>query len=320
MKAIQAQHYGGPEVLKLIEIETPQPGPGQILVKLKAAGINPVDTYILTGTYARKPNLPYTPGMDGAGTVDSVGPNVTGYQPGDRVYIEDAITGTYSEFCLVDKNHVHPLPASLSFSQGAAIGVPYATAHLGLVEKAAAQKGETLLIHGGSGGVGVAAIQLAKVLGLKVIATAGTEEGLRLVQQLGADLALNHHHPDYLSEVTRFTAGKGVDIILEMAAHLNLGKDLPLLSFKGRVIVIGSRGPVEINPRDIMGRHGSIIGLSYLKVTSEENTKIHQDLGRHLKAGTLNPFVGKEIPLRDAAQAHRDIMTPGAKGKIVLIP
>lgn len=320
MKAIQANRFGGPEVLKFEEIECPKPGPGQVLVRLKATGVNPVDTYILTGTYARKPDLPYIPGMDGAGTIEALGSNVQGLQAGDRVYVEDAVTGTYAEFCLASAARVHSLPDSFSFSQGAAIGVPYATAHLALVEKALSKKGETAFIHGGSGGVGVAAIQLAKALGLKVIASAGTSEGLQLVRQLGADLALNHHDPDYLSNVMKFTDGKGVDVIVEMAAHLNLGKDLGLLSFKGRVIVVGSRGPVEINPRDIMGRHASIIGLSYLKVSVEENTKIHNSLAGFFNSGVLKPVVAKEMPLSEAAQAHQDIMKPGARGKIVLIP
>jgi NADPH2:quinone reductase len=320
MKAILAYQFGKPNVLKLEDVEKPNPSSGEILVQIKAAGINPVDSYILTGTYARKPQLPYSPGMDGAGIVAAIGPEVKNFKMGDRVYVEDALTGTYADFCLADQNHVHLLPASLSFAQGAALGVPYATAHFALHTRAKAQKGETVFIHGGSGGVGVASIQLAKAFGLKIIATAGTDKGLQLIKQLGADHALNHKDLNYLSELMLLTQNKGVDIILEMAAHLNLGKDLTVLAANGRVVIIGSRGPVEINPRDIMGRGAIVTGMSYLKTAPEENTSIHQSLAEYLTHGKLNPIISKEVPLKDAVQALQDVMAPGAHGKIVLIP
>jgi NADPH2:quinone reductase len=320
MKAIQVQEFGGPDVLKYEEVEKPRPGPGQVLVQIKAAGVNPVDTYILTGTYARKPNLPYTPGMDGAGIVEAIGKGVTQVKLGDRVYVEDAITGTYAEFCLAAESHVHALPLYLNFSQGSALGVPYGTAHYALFSRAKAQKGKTVFIQGGSGGVGVAAIQLAKAFGLKIIATAGTEKGLQLVKQIGADHALNHKDPHYLEELLKLTQGKGADIILEMAAHINLGRDLTVLAFNGEIVIIGSRGPVEINPRDIMGRNGSILGMSSLKRTDEENNAIHKDLANYFKNGSINPIINQEMPLKEAAQAHRDVMASGAHGKIVLIP
>jgi NADPH2:quinone reductase len=320
MKAILAHQFGGPEVLKLEDVEKPSAGPGQVLVQVKAAGINPVDSYILTGTYARKPQLPYTPGMDGAGIVSAVGPNVKNFKIGDRVYVEDAATGTFAEFCLVNQDHAHLLPASLSFSQGAALGVPYATAHFALLTRAKVQKGEILLIHGGSGGVGVASIQLAKVFGLKIIATAGTDIGLQLVKDLGADYTLNHKEPNYLAKLMEITQNKGVDVILEMAAHINLGADLTVLANNGRVVIIGSRGPVEINPRDILSRGAIITGMSYLKTTTEENTLIHASLANYLTDGKIKPIIGKEIPLKDAARALQDVMAPGAHGKIVLIP
>jgi len=320
MKAIQVQQFGGPEVLDYKEVEKPNPGPGQVLVQIKSAGVNPVDTYILTGTYARKPNLPYTPGMDGAGIVDAVGQGVTQVKIGDRVYVEGAITGTYAEFCLAAENHVHLLPSSLTFSQGAALGVPYGTAHYALFSKAKVKKGETLFIQGGSGGTGVASIQLAKAFGLKVIATAGTERGLQLIKQIGADHALNHKDPNYLEGLLNLTQGKGADVILEMAAHINLGKDLTVLAFNGQIVIIGSRGPVEINPRDIISRNGAILGMISLKRTDEENNAIHKDLWNYLKNSSLNPVINQEIPLKEVAQAHKTVMMPGAHGKIVLIP
>jgi NADPH2:quinone reductase len=320
MKAIRVGKFGGVEELRIEEVPALEPGPGQVLIRLKAAGVNPVDAYIRSGGYGRLPGLPYTPGMDGAGVVEKAGSGAAGMKSGGRVYVEFAVTGTYAEFCLADSATVHPLPEKISFSQGACLGVPYATAHRALWGRAKASRGETLLVHGASGGVGTAAVQIAKQGGLTVIGTAGTEDGLSLVREQGADHALNHKDPDYLKQIVSLTGGKGVDVILEMAAHLNLGKDLTLLGPKGRIAVIGSRGPVEINPRDLMGRDGAILGMTLFNTTPQERFEIHKDLGKGLEEGTLRPVVGKEMPLGDAGKAHQLILEPGAHGKIVLIP
>ncbi|HVZ80094.1 MAG TPA: NADPH:quinone reductase [bacterium] len=320
MRAIQVREFGGPEVLKLEEVPDLKPGAGQVLVRLEAAGVNPVEAYIRTGTYAQKPVLPYTPGADGAGVVAALGQGVRGIKVNSRVYVEAALTGTYAQACLVQAHHVHPLPSFVTCAQGAAMGVPYGTAHRALFGKAKAKKGETLLVHGASGGVGTASVQLAVRAGLKVIGTAGSGEGLALVREQGAVLALDHKDPDYLKQLMAFTRGQGVDIVLEMAAHLNLGKDLTLLAKYGRVVVIGSRGPVEVNPRDSMGREASIHGMTLFNVTPEERVKIHKDLVQGLKTKKLRPVIGKELPLSAAAQAHELLMKPGAFGKTVLVP
>jgi NADPH2:quinone reductase len=320
MKAILVKEFGGPEVLKLEEVPDLKPGKGQVLVRLEAAGVNPVEAYVRSGQYARLPALPYTPGADGAGVVTAIGRGVKGVKVNARVYVEAALTGTYAQACLAEARSVHPLPPSVTFAQGAAMGVPYGTAHRSLFGRAKAQKGETLLVHGASGGVGVASLQLARTAGLKVIGTAGTEEGMRLVREQGAHLVLNHKSPGYLDEVKSFTGDKGVDIILEMAAHANLGKDLGLLAKHGRAVVVGSRGPVEINPRDIMGRDAAILGMTLFNATPEDRAKIHQDLAKGLKAKRLKPVIGKELSLSEAAKAHELVMQSGAFGKIILIP
>ncbi len=178
MKAITIRHFGPPDVMKLEETADPKPGPGQVAVEVKAAGVNPVEAYIRSGSYARKPDLPYTPGSDGAGLVKDAGPGVTLFKPGDRVYLSGSLSGTYAALALCEENQVHSLPEKTSFAQGAALGVPYATAWRALFQKAAAKKGETAFIHGGSGGVGIAAIQIARAAGLRVIGTAGTGKGL----------------------------------------------------------------------------------------------------------------------------------------------
>lgn len=320
MKAIRVHELGGPEQLKLEEVTVPQPATGQVLVRLHAAGVNPVDVYIRTGNHAVKPPLPYTPGMDGAGVVEAVGEGVKGFQAGDRVYVAGALSGTYAELTLCDEHQVHPLPGSLSFGQGAAVGVPYATAYRALFLRAQAMPGETVFVHGATGGVGLASIQLARAAGMRVIGTGGTEEGRQLALKEGAHEVLDHRGEGYLEELQQMTGGRGVDVVLEMLANVNLNRDLEIVAKKGRVVVIGSRGTVEINPRFTMTRDASILGLSLVNATREELSSIHAALVAGLENGTLRPVVGREMPLHDAAGAHRAVMEAGAHGKIVLIP
>jgi NADPH2:quinone reductase len=320
MKAIRVHQFGGPEVLRLEETPKPSAAPGQILVRVRAAGINPVDTYIRAGTYATKPTLPYTPGTDAAGVVESIGAGVNQFKPGDRVYVGPTITGAYAEFALCALEQVHPLPEKISFAQGAGVFVPYATAYRGLFQRAKALAAETVLIHGATGGVGIAAVQLARAAGLNIIGTGGTEAGRLLVTEQGAQHVVDHHAPEYLKQILDLTGGRGVDVILEMAAHVNLGKDLTLLATGGRVMIIGSRGPVEINPRDAMSRDAIILGQAAMNISTKDMTAIHAALGAGLENGTLRPIVARELPLAEAAAGHRAVMEPGAQGKIVLIP
>lgn len=319
MKAIRVHQFGGPEQLKLEEVPDLNPGPGQVVVKVRAVGVNPFDTYIRGGAYAMKPQLPYTPGADAAGTIASVGSGVTRFKSGDRVYIAGTLTGAYAEQALCQESQVHPLPKKASFEQGAAMGVPYATAYRALFQKAEIKPGESLLVHGASGGVGTAAVQLGRAYGATVIGTAGTEEGRKLILKEGAHHALDHHAADMPEQLAKLTDGKGVDVILEMLANKNLGKDLTLLAKFGRVIVIGSRGPVEITPRDGMGRDAEIIAMTLFNATADELSSIHAALGAGLENETLRPIIGQELPLREAARAHEEVMKPtGAHGKIVL--
>ena len=319
MKAIRVHQFGGPEQLKLEEVPDLNPGPGQVVVKVRAIGVNPFDTYIRGGAYAIKPQLPYTPGADAAGIVASVGSGVTRVKSGDRVYIAGTLSGAYAEQALCQESQVHPLPKKASFEQGAAMGVPYATAYRALFHKAEIKPGESLLVHGASGGVGIAAVQLARAHGAMIIGTAGSEEGRKLVLKEGAHHALDHHAADMPEQLAKLTGGKGVDVILEMLANKNLGKDLTLLAKFGRVVVIGSRGSVEITPRDGMGRDAKILAMTVLNVTPEELSSIHAALVAGLENETLRPIIGQELPLREAARAHEEVMKPtGAHGKIVL--
>ena len=320
MKTIRVREFGDPEVMKLEDAPDLQAAAGQVVVRVKAVGVNPVEAYIRTGTYAIKPALPYTPGSDAAGTVESVGPGVEGFSPGDRVYVGGTLSGAYADLALCEAWQAHPLPPNASFAQGAAVNVPYATAFRALFHFAHAQPGETVLVHGASGGVGVAGVQLARAAGLTVIGTGGTDRGRQLVAVQGAHHVLDHRAPGYLDELLKITQGRGVDVVLEMLANVNLAKDLTILAKGGRVVVIGNRGSVEINPREIMRRDASVSGFVLFNAGRQEVASIHAALVAGLENGTLRPVVGKEIPLKDAPQAHRAVMEPGAFGKIVLVP
>lgn len=320
MKAIRVSEYGGPAVLKLEEVPTPQPGPNQVLVRNHGVGVNPVDTYLRSNTDNRGPKLPYTPGSDSAGVVEAVGPGVTVVKAGDRVYVGGTVSGAYAELSLSGETQVHPLPANVSFAQGAAMSVPYATAFHAFINRGHAQAGETVLVHGASGGVGIGAVQIARARGLTVIGTAGTEKGRRLVAEQGAHHVLDHTAAGYLEEVTRLTSGRGPDIILEMLANVNLQKDLGIIGLRGRIVVIGNRGNVEINARLAMNKNADIRGMALNHATPAELAGIHAALVEGLRNGTLRPVIAQEIPLGQASRAHEAVMEAGHHGKVVLVP
>ncbi len=319
MKAIVVTEFGPPEVMKLSDVDVPAVGESQILVAVKAAGVNPVDTYIRSGLHAIRPALPFTPGKDGAGIVETVGASVSNFKSGDRVYLAGAVTGTYAAFALCEASQVHALPDNVSFAEGAGVFVPYATAWRGLFEKARAGAGETVLIHGASGGVGVAAIQWAKHAGLTVVGTASSDDGKRLAKEQGADFVFDHNSEGYLDEILAATGGKGVDIVLEMLANVNLVKDFEVLKMFGRIVVIGNRGSLDFNPRLTMGKDASILGLSLFNARPETMTEIHGAIFDGLKQGFLKPVVGKRLKLGNAAQSHHEVIENKAFGKIVLV-
>ncbi|MBA2253374.1 MAG: NADPH:quinone reductase [Nitrospirales bacterium] len=320
MKAIRVHEFGDPQVMRLEEVPDPKPGPGQVVVRVYAAGVNPVETYIRAGVYSREAPLPYTPGTDAAGVVEAVGEGVSQVTEGDRVYTAGTITGAYAERALCAQGQVHLLPDRISFEQGAAIYIPYATAYRALFQRARARAGETVLVHGASGGVGIAAVQIARAAGLTVIGTAGTQQGCQLVVEQGGHHALNHRVAEYLTQIHRMTGGRGVDVILEMLANVNLGRDLGVLARQGRVVVIGSRGPVEIDPRATMARDASILGMLLFNVTDADAESIHAALHAGFENGTLRPVIGQELPLDQAPQAHQAVAEARAHGKIVLKP
>lgn len=320
MKAIRIHNFGPPEVMRLEEVPDLVPGPSQVVVTVKAGGVNPVDTYIRSGLYQPALKLPYTPGLDAAGVIAAVGPEIRHRTVGQRVYVAWSVSGTYAEQVLCEEHQTHPLPIEITFSQGAAIGVPYGAAFRALFQRAHAKPGESVLIHGASGGVGIAALQLARAAGLRVIGTVGSDVGRALALANGAHHVLNHHEAGYLDALPALTCNRGVDVILEMLANVNLDHDLLHLAVGGRVVVIGSRGRVEIDPRTALGREASILGMSLYNANENELASMHAAFSAGLENGTIKPVVSREVLLAEAATAHHAVMESSTLGKIVLIP
>jgi NADPH:quinone reductase len=315
MKAIIVTAFGGPEVLKLQDVPDPKPGEGEMLVRVHAAGVNPVDTYVREGKYpglTAKP--PFIAGTELAGEI------VDGPRKGERVY-SPATTigrnlGTYAEFAVVQ--HAWRLPDHLSFAEGAAIPVAFGTAYRALADVGRMKPGEVVLIHGASGGVGNAATQIAASLGAVVIGTASTPEGQQAVRDAGATFVFNHKEEGYREKIKDATGGKGVDVIIEFLANVNLNHDLDLAAKRGRIVVVGSRGPVEIDARRSMGKESSITGMSLWNDGIDGLNRAYAAVGALLERKAMTPLVGKEFALAEVAKAQELVMKGGNTGKIVL--
>jgi NADPH2:quinone reductase len=319
MRAVQVSEFGGPEVLKVVTVPLAETSEGQVQVQVHAAGVNPVDAYIRSGTYQTLPGLPYIPGKDAAGVVTALGAGVSHLYVGQRVYVAGLASGAYAEALVCPSAAVHGLPEFLDFTQGAAVGIPYGTACYALFFRAKAKFGETVLVHGATGAVGLAAVQFALAAGLTVLATGGSPEGRRLVANQGPVQVFDHHDGDRMARIMEATEGRGVDLVLEMMANVNLATDLEILAKGGRVAVIGSRGPIRIDPRAAMQRNAAILGTMIAHATGEEMRGIHAAIGAGLANGALKPVVARTYMLEEAAAAHSDILTTKAAGKLVLV-
>jgi len=324
MRAITVHEFGDPEVMKLENVAEPAVQPGTVKVKIAAIGVNPVDTYIRSGVYAALPDLPYTPGGDAAGTIVEIGDGVGGLAVGDRVYLATigvgSLTGAMAEYTVAVPDAVFALPDNTSFAQGAALGVPYATAYFGVFLRGHARPGQSIFVHGASGSVGTAAVQMARAHGLTVIGSAGTDKGRQLVLDQGAHHVLDHLSDGYMDELRQLTGGNGPNLIIEMLANVNLAKDLDVVAKYGRIVVIGNRGEIQINPRATMMKNLDVVGLALNNATPEERRLIHAGLRAGLESGTLNPIIGREMSLDEAVAAHHAVLEPGAFGKIILKP
>ena len=321
MRAIYIHQFGGPEVLRMEEIPSLTVGPGQILIRIKAVGVNPVDTYIREGLYHLPIQFPFTCGFDAAGIIEDLGSDVRGWSIGDRVFMGGSLSGAYAEQALCRADQILSLPDHISFAQGAAVGIPYAAAYRALFAKARLAPGETLLIHGASGGVGCAALQFARKAQAVIFATAGSPAGRELVKNQGAARVFDHTDPQHIEAIRAATKGRGVNVILEMLANVNLAKDLEtLVALSGRIIVIGSRGRVEIDPRHMMMRDALVMGMLMMNMPDDERATTYASIVDGLRRRELEPVVGKKFPLAEARQAHEAVRQLGACGKIVLIP
>lgn len=323
MKAIQIVEFGGPEVLKCAEVNEPNPAASEVRVKLFAAGVNPNETYIRTGTYSFYiPELPYTPGFDGAGVVDAIGEGVTHLNVGDRVFVAALLakrnTGTYAQKVVCDANAVHRLPESISYEKGASLGIPALTAYRALFHRAKIKPGENVLIHGASGGVGLLAVQMAKGFGATVIGTASTDEGKALVKASGATHVLDHITEDSIDKIKSLTNGRGPDVIIEFLADVNLETDLKVIAPYGRIVVVGNRGSIEINPRLAMMKEADILGLALWNALPDEYQESLHAIEAFLESGILHPVIKGVLALEDAEKAHEQIIHNKAQGKIVL--
>lgn len=324
MKAIRAHQFGGPEVIQIDEVDDPIPKAGEVVIDIKAAGVNPADTYMLGGGYAIKPDLPYTLGADAAGVVSATGSGVDKLSVGDRVYVGICLgfsaQGCYAEKLVRAQEDVALLPDNVSFAQGTALGTAYATAHYALFARGGAKAGESVFIHGASGGVGTAAIQLAKRVGLTVIGSAGTARGCELVKSEGADCVVNHTESGYMDAVREVNGGSGPELILEMLANVNLVTDLDAVAKYGRIVVIGNRGEITINARVAMMKEIDVRGMALFNASRDQMEHIVADFDVGLRDGSLKPIVGREMPLSEASASHVAVLEPGAHGKIVLVP
>ena len=323
MNAIQVHKFGGPEVLEYsTSVPRPAPGPDDVLVRIKAVGVNPVDVVIRSGFFGPQ-QFPYIPGADFAGVIEEIGANVTSFKVGDRVYGSDLTAPNkmkaYAQYIAIKHSLVHPLHESLTFSQGASIPIPYFTAYRALYHLAEAKPGETVFIHGASGGVGIAAVQIASGLGLTVIGTASTPEGQELAKKAGAHYIFNHYEEGYLEKVKEAAGEKGIDLILESIADKNLKKDLGLVRGKGRIVIIGGAADIAINPVDVFAREIVVKGAFIYNISDEELFETRHAVYAGAKAGWLQPYIWKEFPLEKASEAHILLKSgSGARGKIIL--
>ncbi len=319
MKGILVSEYGPPEVMQYLDLPTPEPDDSQLLIRVHAIGINPVETYQREGSQGYTPELPFIPGRNASGVITAIGKQVQGFTIGERVFCSSTITGAYAECALCRPDQTHPLPDQLSFSQGAALGTTYVTAYIALYIRGKAVSGETVLIHGASGGVGTAAVQMAATAGMNVIATAGTEQAKAMLLREGAKFVVDHSDPAHFQHILDHL-GHGMDLILEMLANKNLEEDLSLVNNYGRIVIIGSRGQIPITPRKLMVKNAAIIGMLPGKDSSDEFAQAYSYINIGLRKGFLRPVIGQEFNLQEASLAHHLVRESHAYGKIVLIP
>jgi NADPH2:quinone reductase len=324
MKAVRIHEYGGPEVLVYEDVDTPQPGPGQVLVRLRAVSVNQVDAAVRANRFPTPKQPPRIIGSDGAGVVTAIGPDVTAIAVGDDVMFTGlgiGSEGSYAEYAVIAEAQGVPKPASLSFEQAAAMSLVFPTAYYALVRRAQMRDGETVLIQGAAGGVGSAAVQIARALGARVLATVSTEEDARAVEDLGAEHALVRTAVDVGAEVKRLTDGHGAGVIVELAAADNMAVDLAALAKGGRIVIVGggSSGQLTMPIGAAGGTDTGLLFMSSSNAGRAGTAQILAELAAMAAAGTVRAVIGAVLPLADARRAH-ELLEQHHFGKIVLVP
>ncbi|WP_110113345.1 NADPH:quinone oxidoreductase family protein [Bacillus sp. CGMCC 1.16541] len=324
MKAIQLTQYGGPEVLKVVELNRPTPSGYDVLIEVHAVGVNYADTARREGQYVVKTPLPFIPGAEIAGVVVEVGDNVTNLQVGDRV-VTLIESGGYAEFALADARGVIPLPDALSYELAVALPLQGLSAYHVLKTMGRLEKGETVLVHAAAGGVGTIAVQLAKIFGAgTVIATASTEEKLTLAREMGADIVVNYTKDGWENNVLQATGGKGVDVALEMAGGDVFYKTLKCLATFGRLVIYGvaSGEQSRFYPSSLMARNQSVIGFFLPQIMRKRELlqPSLQELFTYVSDGRLKLTIGEVFAMEEAAHVHELMQSRQTKGKLVLTP
>jgi len=323
MKAIRAHEWCGPRDLVIDEIDRPQPGDGQVLVRVNAAGLNFPDLLIITGKYQFKPALPFSPGFEIAGTVEDAGPGVSKFSRGQRVIAQVSVGG-FAEYAVADEANTHSKPDSMTDEEAAAFPLVYQTAYFGLAYRGAMNKGEAVLIHSAAGGVGLAAVQIARALGAgKIIGTVGSDDKLALVRDNGADVVLNYQTEDFVEVVKRETNGRGADVIYDPVGGEIGERSTKCIAFEGRLVIVGFTSGKFSNfvANHILVKNYSVVGLHWGSYRYNNPAKIEQgwkELIELSKTGMLKPVIGGSFHMEQVADAMEFLASRNAAGKIVL--
>jgi NADPH2:quinone reductase len=330
MKAAYYTRTGPPEVITVGELPTPKPGPTQCLVKIGAADMNPIDTYIRAGLVPMPLSFPHVPGCSLAGTVVETGAQVSHFKPGDRVWATNlgvaGRPGTFAEFAALDETLLYPTPANVSDEEAAALSLVGMTAHIGLFARARLRAGETLLVNGGAGGVGSAVLQMAKIVGARVIATAGSDAKVAACRELGADAVVNYKTQDVAAAVKAF-APEGLNVWWETSREPDFERAIPLLALRGRMVIMAGREARPVFPvGPFYTRDASVLGFVLFNATPEEHRAAAADMNRWMAERRLKARIDRVLPLSEAALAHRlqeesTVQRSGIlAGKIVIKP
>lgn len=331
MKAAFIEQPGPPETLQYGDLPAPTPGPGQVLVRIAASAVNPIDTYIRGGMVAAKLPTPFIPGCDLAGTVAGVGPDATRFRIGDRVWGSNqglaGRQGTLAEFAVVDEHWLYPTPANVADADAAALALVGITAHLGLFDRTNLAAGETLFVNGGTGGVGAAVVQMAKAVGARVIATVGSAEKAETARALGADVVVNYRTDDVTVGVKTATDGKGVDVWFETLPPTDLDRTVELMAPRGRIVAMAGRGARPVFPNGPFYVKGlALYGFAMFNASPDQQRACAEQMNGWMAAGKLRATIGRTFPLAEAAAAHRlqeenTLQKAGTlAGKIIVVP